>query len=152
MKKVIRVYLNQLIRLPHPRRQILQGDIHSWYRLAAQQLSFVVPEDTQCNAEEHIEAIDEEDIPHPEQSLPKKKKPKATKNRQPNQVLTKKHRKQKIVSQMKPYKIKNDPRNARTSTGRQSVNRDKNQEKQIAARSTPRSVRWACSLGVNSWT
>ena len=39
-----------------------------------------------------------------------------------------------------------------TSTGRQSVKSERNQEKQIAVRSTPRLARWACSFGRCSFT
>ena len=66
-----KTHLDKLIGLPHPSRQIFQSDINSRYRLTAQQLSLIVTENTKRNAEEHIEAIDEEDIPHPEQSLAK---------------------------------------------------------------------------------
>ena len=124
----MRTHLKQLIRLPHPRRQILQRDIDSRDRFAAQQLGLIAPQNGECNTEEDVEAIDEENIPYSEQCLP----PKAA-----------------YVSQK--VERKNDE-NEPTSTGRQSVNSDKNHEKQIAARSTPSSVRCACSLGVYSCT
>ena len=39
-----------------------------------------------------------------------------------------------------------------TSTGKQSVNKDKNHEKQIAGRSTFKPTRCACSFGMSSST
>ena len=51
-----------------------------------------------------------------------------------------------------PSHIYNQLERGLTSTGKQSVKRERNHEKQIAARSTPSSVKWACSFGVYSCT
>jgi hypothetical protein len=111
--------------LPHPRRQALERDVHSGDRVAAEELRLVALEHAQRNAEQHVKSVKEQDIPHAKKCL---------KKNQPRYTTRIEH-----VTQ-------------RTSTGRQSVKRERNHEKQIAGRSMPSSKRCAASFGMPSCT
>jgi len=73
---------------------------------------FIVEKDAEGEAKENIEPINQKDIPYPE----------------------------KCLKTVRCY-IAGSYRLSHTSIGRQSVKSDKNQEKQIAGRSTPRVVK-----------
>ena len=62
-------HLKELVRLPHPRRQALERDIHGGDRVAAKKLRLVALEHAQRNAEQDVESIKEQDIPHAEKCL-----------------------------------------------------------------------------------
>jgi hypothetical protein len=114
--------------LPHPRRQALKRDVHGRDRVAAEELRLVEFEHAKRNAEQDVESIEEQDVPHAEKRL-KKTDQKTMLRRQRRGVVR-----------------------ARTSTGRQSVKRERNHEKQIAGRSMPSSARCAASFGMPSCT
>jgi hypothetical protein len=59
--------------LPHPGRQALERDIYSWDRVAAEQLRLVAFEYSQRDAEEDVESVKEQDVPHAEKCLTKKR-------------------------------------------------------------------------------
>ena len=96
-------------------------------------------EHTECDAEEDIESIEEQDIPYAEKRLTKKKiffKQNVFSTRL---LINKIQRSEKKEAHV-------------TSTGRQSVKRERNHEKQIAGRSIPNSVRCAANFGMFSCT
>ena len=62
-------HLQELVRLPHPGRQALERDVHGGNRVAAEELRLVTLEHTQRNAEQDVESIKEQDIPHAEKCL-----------------------------------------------------------------------------------
>jgi|SRR5712671_1341847 len=65
----IGTYLKELVRLPHPRRQALERNVHSWDRIAAKELRLVALEHGQRNAEQDVGSIKEQDVPHAEKRL-----------------------------------------------------------------------------------
>jgi hypothetical protein len=115
-------HLQQLVRLPHPRREVLERDVDGGNGFAPEELGLVAPQDRERDAEEDVQPVEEEYVPDTEERL---------EIDQPDEESNK---------------------TAFTSTGKQSVKRDRNHEKQIAGRSTPRSARCAWSFGVYSFT
>ena len=120
-------HLQELVRLPHPRRQALERDVHGWDRVAPEELRLVAFKHAERNAEQDVKSIEEQNVPHAEKRL-KKNPP--------------------CYSFKMPYLVGG----TRTSTGRQSVKRERNHEKQIAGRSMPSSARCAASFGMPSCT
>ena len=116
--------LEKFVRFPHAVREALEGDVYGWYRRAPHELLLVRAQDRESDTEEDVDAIDHEDIPHTEQGL------------------------HTHYQRLHPLW----QADGRTSTGRQSVKSERNQEKQIAPRSTPSSVRCADSFGMRSCT
>lgn len=126
--------MQEFVRLPHPRRQALERDVHGGDRVASEELRLVALEHAQRNAEQYVKSIKEQDIPHAKECLKKPAGLHIVERRHVNEYMVIEH-----VTQ-------------RTSTGRQSVKRERNHEKQIAGRSMPSSKRCAASFGMPSCT
>lgn len=61
--------------MPHSRRQALERDVHGGDRVAAEELRLMAFEHAQRNAEQDVESIKKQDIPHAEKCLKKKNPP-----------------------------------------------------------------------------
>ena len=64
-------HLQELVRLPHPRRQALERDVHGWDRVAPEELRFVAFKHAERNAEQDVKSIEEQNVPHAEKRLKK---------------------------------------------------------------------------------
>ena len=62
-------HLQELVRLPHPGRQALERNVDGGNRVAAEKLRLVALKHAQRNAEQDVESIKEQDIPHAEKCL-----------------------------------------------------------------------------------
>ena len=62
-------HLQELVRLPHPGRQALERNVDGGNRFAAEKLRLVALKHAQRNAEQDVESIKEQDIPHAEKCL-----------------------------------------------------------------------------------
>lgn len=92
-------------------------------RRRQRRLRLVALQYAKCDAKQDMKSVEEQDVPHAEQRL-------------------------RQIS----LKSWGEQAGARTSTGRQSVKRERNHEKHIAGRSMPSSARCAASFGMLSWT
>jgi hypothetical protein len=59
----------QPLRRPHPCWETLESDINRRHTTAPQELVLCEPQYRQCDPEEHVEAVDEEDVPYSEECL-----------------------------------------------------------------------------------
>lgn len=64
-------HLQELVRLPHPRRQALERDVHGWDRVAPEELRLVAFKHAERNAEQDVKSIEEQNVPHAEKRLKK---------------------------------------------------------------------------------
>ena len=64
-------HLQELVRLPHPRRQALKRDVHGWDRVAPEELRLVAFKHAERNAEQDVKSIEEQNVPHAEKRLKK---------------------------------------------------------------------------------
>jgi hypothetical protein len=71
-KKEKSTNLEHFIRLPHPCWQVLQSNIYGRYRFAPQKLLFIVAQNSEGNAKEHVKPIHQKKVPHSKQRLAKK--------------------------------------------------------------------------------
>ena len=62
-------HLQELVRLPRPRRQILQRDIDRRDRFALNQFLLVALEDPERDAEQDVEPVHEKDVPDSKERL-----------------------------------------------------------------------------------
>lgn len=68
-KTRMHTHLQELVRLPRPRRQILQRDVDRRDRLALDQFLLVALEDPERDAKEDVEPVHEKDVPDSKERL-----------------------------------------------------------------------------------